>query len=369
MDNVQLSKRFPNHRERKTLKNVLTNLVRASLAFVLGSMLITVSAQETKEVANSRSHDSGWYPESVHWSPRGTDLLVTACPKAKAVGVNCTLFRYLLAEKRWASLSQLPDMHDTVYGDAVYSPDGRHIVAVETGHNCPDCSNGIGSRLVLLTADGERVRYLTPHGFRIKPTFSKDGTKLLYWSLGLSTNGRTPIGLFDVWELEIASGAERRMTKFLASEIYAPPRYWPDGKRIMLVAGDYAVKPNVEDYRSADGKSQIAYVSVFKRNGTVVTEPGRVVRPYFWPSEDNWLMVQDISPDGESVLYEDGRKCIKIKKIFDPAGKGICVAKPPNGLQAASFNPDGRELASIWGGKSTMENRHFELGEWPGEFH
>ena len=299
---------------------------------------------------NAQIHKATWYPESVHWSPLGTDLLVTACPKVKMDKVSCTPFRYRLKEERWESLPELPDTAGTRYGDAIYSPDAQHIVAVETGYNCPECANGVGSRLVLLNRDGGRVRYLTPHGFRIKPTFSKDGSRLVYWSLGLTTAGRTPIGLFDVWELDVETGVERRLTHFLASEIEAPPRYWPDGKRIMMVAGEYARTPNREDFRSKDGRHLITYASAFKRNGTVVIEPGiEVVKPYFLPSEDNWLFVLDISTDGGRVVYDDHRKCIKEKRIDVPSAEGNCLVKKPNRMRVASYSPSGNALASIWG--------------------
>jgi hypothetical protein len=304
---------------------------------------------------NAQIHKATWYPESVHWSPLGTDLLVTACPKVKKEDVNCTLFRYQLKEERWESLPELSDPANTIYGDAVYSPDANHIVAVETGNNCVECPNGVGSRLVLLSANGARVRYLTPHGFRIKPTFSKDGTRLIYWSLGLSTTGRTPIGLFDVWELDIETGVERQLTHFLASEIKAPPRYWPSGENILLVASEYARKPNKDDFRSKDPRYLVTYVSAFGRNGTVVTGlDGKVVRPYFWPSEDNWLFVLDISPDGQRVVYDDHYKCIKEKLINAPLVEGRCLVKKPNRMRVASYSPSGNALASVWGGSPAL---------------
>jgi dipeptidyl aminopeptidase/acylaminoacyl peptidase len=329
-------------------------LAKTLLGLAFGVFLTGALAQQSSQPHTTKSHDSGWYPESVHWSPQGTDLLVTACPKLKKADVSCTLFRYLLAEKRWTSFPRMST--DFIYNDAVYSPDAKYIAAVETGKNCPECSNGIGSRLVLLDAEGVRVRYLTPHGFRIKPTFSKDGKRLLYWSLGLSTSGRTPIGLFDVWELNINDKTERQLTHVLASEIEAPPRYWPDGQRIMLVAGDYALPPNREDFRSKDGKASYPYYGVFSRNGTVVIDPkAPILRPYFYPSEDNWLLALDISPDGKYVIYDNHKNCVALKGIPSSDKPAKCITEPPNRTRVASFAPDSQKVALIWGNSSIPE--------------
>lgn len=307
---------------RSSVKRLFAGMMLSALALAAGAQTVdpTIPSWRNPDMPfhpwtyNAQIHKATWYPESVHWSPLGTDLLVTACPKVKTDQVSCTLFRYVLEEERWESLPELANSAGNLYGDAIYSPDGGHIVAVETGHNCSECANGVGSRLVLLNRNGGRVRYLTPHGFRIKPTFSKDGSRLVYWSLGLSTTGRTPIGLFDVWELDVETGVERQLTHFLASEIKAPPRYWPDGERIMLVAGEYARKPNKEDFRSKDGRRFITYGSAFGGNGTVVVGPSsEIVRPYFWPSDDYWLLALDISSDGKRLIYDDHYKCIKEK--------------------------------------------------------
>jgi hypothetical protein len=158
-----------------------------------------------------------------------------------------------------------------------------------------------------------------------------------------------------VWELNVETGVERQLTHFLASEIHAPPRIWPVGEKIMLVAGDYARVPNRDDFLSEDGKRMYAYVSVFKRNGTVVVEPlVGPVKPYFWPSEDIWLMVKDISPNGERVLYQSGYDCIKEKKIAEPTAAGICAFKRLNSLQVASYSPKGSQVAAIWGGNPLL---------------
>jgi len=232
------------------------------------------------------THAGTHIAQSAIWAPDGSYLLADICPRKFTANDNCTLYRYRFSTSRWESLPSLERHDGTGYQYPAFSPDGKTIAATEIGHNCdhagcPD--SRVGARLVLLDTDGRRLKYLSDNGLRLRPTFSPDGKRLLYWRGNTLQGARAIHGFWDVYEMDFATGRERQMSNFAASNIEAPPRYWPDGKRILLVALEYYITPNQEDYRhSTRPNSYTTYSGKHQRNGSVVIEPGeRRIWPYF----------------------------------------------------------------------------------------
>lgn len=294
----------------------------------------------------------GHAAQSATWARDGSYLLADICPRRTSPSDNCTLYRYRLATARWEPLPQLAGNHTTGYLYPAFSPDGKSIAATEVGFNCDEAGcppSKVGSRLVLLDAEGGRIRYLSGHGLRLRPSFSNDGKRLLYWRGDVLRGGRGIYGFWDVYELDLATGRERQMSNFAAEGIAAPPRYWPDGKRILLVARNYRIKPNATDYRHpGDPNYQAPYDGIHGRNGSVVIEPGeRRVWPYFrLDPPHRWLLVRDISPDGKWVVFDRHGGLVE-RPVDDPLDQGRVLLPLGPLLLAAAYSPDGRQLALV----------------------
>ena len=298
--------------------------------------------------------------QSAIWAPDASYLLADICPRNFAPKDNCTLYRYRFSTQKWEGIPALASNDAAGYLYPAFSPDGKTIAATEAGYNCdePGCPESrVGSRLVLLDLDGARLKYLSGNGLRLRPTFSKDGKRLLYWRGDVLKGTRALLGFWDVYEMDINSGSERQMSNFAASGIAAPPRYWPDGKRILLVAMDYYIKPNNDDYKHPTSpEMRTTYAGKHERNGSVVIEPGeRRLWPYFKTEGPYvWLLVRDISPDGKWAIF-DGRPGLIERPIGYPQGEARVLSRNVYHLRGATYSPDGKRLALIPEGGGYIE--------------
>lgn len=298
--------------------------------------------------------------QSAIWAPDVSYLLADICPRKFAAKDNCTLYRYRLATQKWERLPALAPNDNTGYQYPAFSPDGKTIAATEVGYNCdhvgcPDSK--VGARLVLLDVDGRRLKYLSDNGLRLRPTFSPDGKRILYWRGDTLQGGRAIHGFWDVYEMDIATGRERRMSNFAASNIAAPPRYWPDGKRILLVALDYHIKPNREDYRHPTiPNSYTTYGGIHRNNGSILIKPGEQrVWPFFKTEGPYvWLLVRDISPDGKWAVF-DGRPGLMVRPTEDPIAEARTLDKSVGSLRSARYSPNSARLALVPEGGGYVE--------------
>ncbi|HEX6228815.1 MAG TPA: hypothetical protein VFZ41_05050, partial [Solirubrobacterales bacterium] len=140
--------------------------------------------------------------------------------------------------------------------DPAFSPDGSRIAFVSF-------TNGsLGSEIHLMDADGgNRVRLLYPPGkgfvTNVDPAWSPDGTRIAF--------SRDVAGGTDVWVIDLASGAETRLTS--SPELESEPDWSSDSSRIAYVSdpfvlGDTTLFSNPDIWTmSPDGSGKVRLTS------------------------------------------------------------------------------------------------------------
>ena len=129
-----------------------------------------------------------------------------------------------------------------------YSPDGKKIAFLgahdEYGHN---------RNIYIMNADGSEIRQITDFDFTgqkrgnleasnfvIVPSFSPDGNRIIYAKARLKRERAYPLRgtmdtAWDVYEVDVATGVEHRLTNYDFYEMYLT-YYMPDGKRFIFSA-------------------------------------------------------------------------------------------------------------------------------------
>ena len=192
--------------------------------------------------------------------------------------------------------------------EPAWSPDYKKIVFT---------SNRGGSRNIFIAnADMTGLMQLTSGLWAINPSFSPDGSKIVFATATLSGNG-------DIWTKDLATGATRQLTTDPAAD--AGPKWSPDGTRIAFTS-----------YRS--GESEVYIMNADGTNQTRLTYCG------VGCGQPDW------SPNGKSLAF-DGQvfgATVFTVSLSDP-GRYIPVTSADLVLNAwsrgASWSPDGNRLA------------------------
>jgi dipeptidyl aminopeptidase/acylaminoacyl peptidase len=137
-----------------------------------------------------------------------------------------------------------------------FSPDGKHIVASKS-------YGPYQSQIVVLDANGrEEVELTEGKGSRTTPSFSPDGSKILFVFSPLPETGSTKKNVDqDVFEIDLVSGDIRQLTDFQFYHLLYP-QYFPDGERFIF-SGQGPRKPI--GYREYDQKFGSNYIFIMSR--------------------------------------------------------------------------------------------------------
>jgi Tol biopolymer transport system component len=129
-----------------------------------------------------------------------------------------------------------------------YSPDCKKI-AFLGAHD----EYGSNRNIYIMHADGSNIRQITDFDFTrkkegsletsnfvIAPTFSPDGNRIIYAKARFKRERAYPLRgsmntAWDVYEVDVATGTERRRTNYDFYEM-SSPYYMPDGKRFIFSA-------------------------------------------------------------------------------------------------------------------------------------
>lgn len=238
-----------------------------------------------------------WFPTHVRYAPDGTHLLVSLCHVKRPA--LCRIGKYFIETKEWEIL---PFEDKRTYRWPVYHPDGKEMAVVSTP--CDEnyhCGFG-GSRLVRMKADGTEE---TPLGDVIASlmSFSPDGRKLIYWRHGpiYPQGRRTSGGGTDIFELDWATGKERRLTDLSFSGAYeGRPLFVDNGEAFVFYAQFEAT------YWASASNSGMNYVRIADK--PLGRDDMRGMK-LIWPkmNEDRTGLVGwssfDVSRDGRLLYY------------------------------------------------------------------
>ncbi len=162
--------------------------------------------------------------------------------------------------------------------DVSFSRDGKQIVFVSGDH--------MHRNIFIMDADGGNVRQLTHHYnenpqdaenglvrmiFNAKPSFSPDGKRIIFVrsqtkrrQLEYSSDPMDP-SRWDVYEIEIATGKERKLTDYAFYELSAP-QYLSDGRRFVFSTNMRYLGAADSPESGIDGKTRAKYYDKYLFN-------------------------------------------------------------------------------------------------------
>lgn len=187
---------------------------------------------------------------------------------------------------------------------ARYSFDGKQIVfsVIPRLEKKLDLAN---MQLAIMDPAGKHVRKITSSsGPKIYPSFSHSGTRVIYARAdAVRESGHTPAADFDIYEADIATGTENRLTKFRFFQV-SPPYYLPDDKTFIFSGESFRSYPGVADSDfKALQRLREEYKSKYQEN-TIFLMRGKekTLEPYikFFHYSNNPLL----SEDGELLFFQ-----------------------------------------------------------------
>ena len=197
-----------------------------------------------------------------------------------------------------------------------WSPDGRTIVV--------EISKADTAGVYLFSADGHLIRNLTPQGFQGQPSFSPDGSLIVYErDIGEGNNG--------VWLMRADGSAKRRVTRSPFGCCDTDPNFSPDGKSITFV-------------RIKEPEKQQALFAV-RRDGKGL----RQLTPYSWEV----AIKHDWSPDGTRIVLTtnadfvrptESANLVVIRRDGSDAHQLTHFKHGGQNAFAGSFSPDGKHI-------------------------
>jgi Tol biopolymer transport system component len=226
-----------------------------------------------------------------------------------------------------------------------YSSDGKYIVFSIFPR---DRSQTDKMQLAIMTSDGNKIRKITStNGPKIYPSFSYTGDKVIFAKGEMRKSGHTPAAGFDIYEVDIKTGEETRLTWFKVFSI-SPPKEFPDGKTIIFGAyGFPGMSPEIEDtenvfmVKKGDRNLPVPLVRL-NGNNPLINEKGGTNNPL-------------ISRDGKQILFQGNAQ--KPDGIHGEGHQyyeysmGVKYLRltylPSSSIWSADLSPDGQYLAAI----------------------
>jgi Tol biopolymer transport system component len=199
-----------------------------------------------------------------------------------------------------------------LYRTLMVSPDGTRV-AFE--RNDPQTQNR--DIWLLEFARGTTTRFTSDPGWEAFPTWSKDGSRIIF------TSNRS--GVFDLYQKATNSAAEEELL-YKSSEGKGPTSWSPDGRFLI--------------YYSLGAPTHVGLLAV---NGPPDRKPAPLIDPQFTSITGRF------SPDGRWIAYssnESGRNEVSVRP-FDPAtgspgAKAVIVTS--GGGRTPLWRGDGKEL-------------------------
>jgi Tol biopolymer transport system component len=240
---------------------------------------------------------------------------------------------------------------------ARYSFDGKRIVFIAMpliGQEW-DIAN---SQIAVMEPDGRNVRKITnTTGFKVYPSFSHSGRKIIFGRADKirKKGGRTPAGDYDVYEVDVETGRETRLTQFKFFQM-SNPYYFPDDKTFVFWGEhpfSYPAVPNSDRNIAIMDKVRKELEAKYKGNSIYVMRGNeKELKPYFVTHDNKkttnrYLISTEYSK--WPSLSADGSVLIFVAHGYNPDGSAI-------GDQLYQYSSDGNHRripnihAGIWDG-------------------
>ena len=275
---------------------------------------------------------------------------------------------------------------DKSNGVPSYSSDGKKITFIsgDFGDNYNVFVMNIdGSGLKQLTHDYNNGKTKDGPDIVVKlnagPSFSSDGERIIYKKSGIKRQFYRPgrqILHWDIYEMDIKTGKERRLTNYRFFHIAGRPAYMPDGKRFIF-SGEGA-----KNHTGIGPKDFEAYTKLYKQNNIFIMDGVKnALEPAF--TYGDWTQEPSVAKDG-TILFmartciQKGKKPVCTYDLFSRRGNETKAVtnKRFSRMAQPRISFDGTHavfLASRWEGAGpslfvtkidSSESRYFELPPW-----
>lgn len=246
-------------------------------------------------------------------------------------------------------LSAYQSPPDEVWKEARYSFEGKHIVLCiiprkEKHYDINDM------QIAIMDLDGKNVRKIThTSGPKIHPTFSHSGNAVIFAKGKVRESGRTPAAGFDIYEVDIKTGGETRLTWFDIFSLLPPPFELPDEKTIMFSAygmpglpRDLESKDNSYLVKKGDKKPPYPFIIPDSRN-PLISDGNNTKKPL-------------VSRDGKTIIFQavalrPNSRYADAHQFFEYSRSGKyrrLTYLPPSQIWSADLSPDGQYLAVVY---------------------
>lgn len=167
---------------------------------------------------------------SISFSPDGKKIMFDRKKNSQHFVINV----YDLAT---GELSEYQSPQREQWYQAQYSFDGKRIVFTITLHEIGEKWDISSSQLAIMESSGKDLKKITSSpGWKIEPSFSHDGKKIIYVCAGrIRKEGKTPATDYDIYEVDLETGKEARLSRF-KFYMMSVPYYFPDDEKIIFSA-------------------------------------------------------------------------------------------------------------------------------------
>ena len=258
----------------------------------------------------------------ISFSPDGKKIIF-----ARSHGGRPSMIHVYDLETGELSAYRSPDGEQ--WGFARYSFDGKHIVFITipllVGH-INDLANSQmtiedidNSQIAVMDPDGKNVRKITnTPGLKVYPSFSHSGRKIIFARADKirKKGGRTPVADFDVYEVDVKTGRETRLSQFKFYQM-SQPYFFPDDKTFIFwgdtpfsYTGTFTgVLPAATEMMCKELKSKYKKNSIYVMHGNekelkpylVMSDYGKKFKSYKESSEySKW---PSLSADGSVLVF------------------------------------------------------------------
>lgn len=294
---------------KNEFKPILLVVQKSRILLIIVIFLLSILVLQSRDYFSLFSLQSGGAATTAtkekfqisDFSPDGKKLYLDYCDALN----NCQIGWLDLLSKK-IGLFALKNTKDVATSPSS-STDGKQLVIVikEAANNYET------SQIGLLDLEKNTFRAVTHSStFKEWPSLSSDGKKIIYAQASrIRSSGKTRFSEWDVYETELATGMERRLTDFCFF-LVSPPKYMADNKRFVF-SGEEPVcnfpVPNTarshEDYSYEDYKNsengRALYKKMYQRNTNfMMTGNETTLKPFVISGEQS----------GSATLSRDGTK-------------------------------------------------------------